>query len=73
MTDSLFKFSLTLLFWIVLAAVLIAIVLGAMGMPWLYLALPALVLLTIFIGLVVLTIGGSTLIYFWGKRYMSKE
>ena len=73
MNDSVFKFSLSLLFWLVLALCLAGIVLGSMGMPWLNADQPALVVLTLLISLAVLILGGGTLIYVWGKRYMSKE
>lgn len=73
MSDSAFKLSLTALFWLVLALVIAGIALGAAGMPWLYADLPALVLLTLLIGLVVLVLCGGALLYIWGKRYMSRE
>jgi hypothetical protein len=72
MSDSLFKFSLSLLFWLVLALCATGIVLGAMGLPWLNADQPALVLITLLLGLAVLILGGGALIYVWGKRYMSK-
>lgn len=72
MSDSLFKFSLSLLFWLVLLLCISGIVLGAMGMPWLNTEQPALVIITMLISLIVLILGGSALIYVWGKRYMSK-
>jgi hypothetical protein len=72
MSDSAFKFILTLLFWLVSALVIAGIALGAMGMPWLNADLPALIFLTVLIGLIVLIVGGGALIYIWGKRYMAK-
>ena len=72
MSDKTFKFSLTILFWLVLILVIAGIVLGAMGMPWLYADLPALVFLTLLTGMIVLIVGGGVLIYIWGKRYMAK-
>lgn len=72
MSDSLFKFSLSLLFWLVLLLCISGIVLGAVGMPWLNIEQPALVIVTILISLIVFILGGGALIYIWGKRYMSK-
>lgn len=72
MSDSTFKFSLSLLFWLVLALVIAGIALGIMGLPWLNADLPALVFFTLLAGLAVLIAGGGVLIYIWGKRYMAK-
>lgn len=72
MSDGTFKLSLSLLFWLVLGLVVAAILLGAAGMPWLYLDLPGLVLVTVLIGLAVLLLCGGPLLYVWGKHYMSK-
>jgi hypothetical protein len=72
MSDSAFKIILTLLFWLLSALVIAGIALGAMGMPWLNADLPALIFLTVLIGLIVLIAGGAALIYIWGKRYMAK-
>jgi hypothetical protein len=72
MSDGIFKFSLILLFWLLLALVIAAIALGAAGMPWLDAELPVLVLITLFAGLLMLVLGGGALIYIWGKRYVSK-
>jgi hypothetical protein len=71
-SDNTFKFSLTMSFWLVLVLVTAGITLGAMGMPWLDAGLPALVLLTLLTGTIVLIVGGAALIYIWGKRYMTK-
>ncbi len=72
MSDNVFKFSLSLLFWLVLALVIAGIVLGIMGLPWLNADPPALVFFTLLAGLAVLIAGGGALIYIWGKRYMAK-
>jgi len=72
LSDNTFKFSLTVLFWLVVALIVAGIALGAMGMPWLNADQPALVFLTILTGLIVLIAGGGVLIYIWGKRYMAR-
>lgn len=72
MSDSLFKLSLSLLFWLVLLLCSGAIVMSAMGLPWLDIEQPALIIITVLISLIVLLLGGGTLIYIWGKRYMAK-
>jgi hypothetical protein len=72
MNDSAFKLSLSALFWLITALVITGITLGATGMPWFNTDLPALVLVTLLVALVVLTLGGAALVYIWGKHYMAK-
>jgi len=72
MSDNVFKVSLSTLFCLVSVLVMAGIVLGAMGMPWFYTDLPALVFFTLLTGLIVLILGGSALLYVWGKHYMAK-
>ena len=72
MTDKSFEFSLTSLAVIVLAWMVLSIAAAVMGTPWLSIDTPLLIFLTVLIGLVVLIIGGGTLLYFWGKNYMAR-
>jgi len=72
MSDRVFEASLTTLFWLVVAWIIAGIALAGAGMRWVNLDLPLLIFLTVIIGLVVLILGGVTLLYFWGKRYMSR-
>lgn len=73
MSDNVFKFSLSALFWLITALVITGIALGAAGMPWFNADTPALVLVTLLSALIVLILGGIVLVYSWGKRYMAKE
>lgn len=73
MSDKTFEVSLTTLTWVIVALVIVGIVAGILGMPWLYVDLGTLIFLTILIGLVVLIVAGGTLLYFWGKNYMSRD
>ena len=72
MSESTFKFSLTALFWLVIALVIAGLTLPAAGIYWTNTDLPALVVFTLLAGLIVLILGGGALIYIWGKRYMAK-
>jgi fatty acid desaturase len=66
MSDKVFEVSLTTLAFMVLAFVVATIVLYIVGVPFLQIGW------AIFLGLLVLILGGGTLLYFWGKNYMSR-
>jgi len=72
MSDRIFEASVVTLFWLVAAFTIAGISLTVAGMRWANLELPLLIFLTVIIGLVVLILGGGTLLYFWGKNYMSR-
>jgi hypothetical protein len=72
MSDRIFEASVVTLFWLVAAFTIAGISLAVAGMRWANLELPLLIFLTVIIGLVVLILGGGTLLYFWGKNYMSR-
>jgi predicted membrane protein len=72
MSDRIFEASVVTLFWLVTACIIAGISLAVAGMRWANLELPLLIFLTVIIGLVVLILGGGTLLYFWGKNYMSR-
>lgn len=73
MSDSIFESSVVTLFWLVVAWIIAGVAMAVAGIRWVNLELPLLIFLTIIIGLVVLILGGGTLLYFWGKNYMSRE
>lgn len=66
MSDKVFEVSMTALAFLVLAWIVASIVLAVLGIPFIAVGW------AIFIGLVVLILGGGTLLYFWGKDYMSR-
>jgi Mg2+ and Co2+ transporter CorA len=66
MNDKVFEVSLTTLAILVLAFIVAAIVLDIVGVPFLQIGW------AIFFGLLVLILGGGTLLYFWGKNYMAR-
>ena len=72
MSDRIFEASMVALFWLVAAWIIAGISLAVAGLRWANLELPLLIFLTVIIGLVVLILGGGTLLYFWGKNYMSR-
>jgi predicted membrane protein len=72
MSDRIFEASVVTLFWLVAACIIAGISLAVAGIRWANLELPLLIFLTVIIGLVVLILGGGTLLYFWGKNYMSR-
>jgi hypothetical protein len=72
MTDKSFELSLSSLAAIVLLCVATGIALGLAGISWIAVETPWLIFLTVAIGLVVLIVGGGTLLYFWGKNYMAR-
>jgi hypothetical protein len=61
MSDKTFEWSLTALSLIALLWIVLGSILGILSITW-----------TIITGLVVLIMGGGTLLYFWGKNYMSR-
>ena len=73
MSDRIFEMSVVTLFWLVVAWVIAGIAMAVAGIRWANLDLPPLIFLTVLIGLIVLIVGGGTLLYFWGKNYMSRE
>ncbi|MCX6004973.1 MAG: hypothetical protein NT082_04805 [Chloroflexi bacterium] len=66
MSDRTFEWSLTTLAMLSLAWIIASIILSLTGIPWIKVGW------AIFIGLVILIFGGGTLLYFWGKAYMSR-
>jgi len=72
MSDRIFEASVVTLFWLVAAWIIAGISLAVAGLRWANLELPLLIFLTVIIGLVVLILAGGTLLYFWGKNYMSR-
>jgi len=66
MSDKVFEVSLTTLAFLVLAWIVASIVLAVLAIPFIAVGW------SVFIGLVVLIFGGGTLLYFWGKDYMSR-
>jgi hypothetical protein len=66
MSDKVFEVSLTTLAFLVLAWILASIVLTVVGIPFIMIGW------AVFLGLLVLILGGGTLLYFWGKDYMSR-
>lgn len=73
MSDRIFEASVAILFWLVVAWVAGGISLAIAGLSWANLELPALIFLTILIGLAALILIGGALLYFWGRNYMSRE
>ncbi|MBN2462661.1 MAG: hypothetical protein JXB43_03575 [Dehalococcoidia bacterium] len=61
MSDKTFEWSLTALSLIALLWIVLGSILGVLSITW-----------AIITGLVVLIMGGGTLLYFWGKNYMSR-
>lgn len=72
MSDKAFEVSMITLTAVILVAVVAGIVLGILGYPWADMHLGWLIFLTILIGLVVLIVCGSALLWAWGKNYMSR-
>ena len=66
MSDKVFEVSLTTLAFLVLAWIVASIVLAVLAIPFIAVGW------SVFTGLVVLIFGGGTLLYFWGKDYMSR-
>jgi len=66
MSDKVFEVSLTTMAFLVLAWILASIVLTVVGIPFIMIGW------AVFLGLLVLILGGGTLLYFWGKDYMSR-
>ena len=66
MSDKVFEVSLTTLAFLVLAWILASIVLTVVGIPFIMIGW------AVFLGLLVLILGGGTLPYFCGKDYMSR-
>jgi uncharacterized membrane protein len=66
MNDKVFEWSLTTLAALVLLWIIASIVLTIVRIPFIMIGW------AIFIGLIVLIFGGGTLLYFWGKDYMSR-
>jgi hypothetical protein len=66
MSDKVFEVSLTTLAFLVLAFIVASIVLFIAGIPFIQIGW------SVFLGLLVLILGGGTLLYFWGKDYMSR-
>ncbi len=73
MSDSVFEAGIVIIFWLVIAWIIAGIAMAIAGIRWANLELPLMIFLTVIIGLVVLILGGGTLLYFWGKNYMSRE
>ncbi|MCX5996878.1 MAG: hypothetical protein NTV42_04500 [Chloroflexi bacterium] len=73
MSDSVFEAGIVIIFWMVIAWIIAGIAMAIAGIRWANLELPLMIFLTVIIGLVVLILGGGTLLYFWGKNYMSRE
>lgn len=73
MSDSVFEAGIVIIFWLVIAWIIAGIAMAIAGIRWATLELPLMIFLTVIIGLVVLILGGGTLLYFWGKNYMSRE
>ena len=73
MSDSVFEMGIVIIFWLVIAWIIAGIAMAIAGIRWVNLELPLMIFLTVIIGLVVLIFGGGTLLYFWGKNYMSRE
>ena len=61
MSDKVFEWSLTSLSVAALLWMILGSIFGILGTAW-----------VIIIGLVVWIVGGGTLLYFWGKDYMSR-
>jgi hypothetical protein len=72
MSDKAFEVSLSAVTTIVLIWIAAAIALAVAGIAWIQIQTGWLILLTIFIGLVVLLAGGGTLLYLWGRNYMAR-
>ncbi len=72
MSDRVFEVSLTSLAVLMFAWIIGGIGLAAIGIRWINVDMPLLVVLTILTGLVVLIFAGGTLLHFWGKSYMSR-
>jgi hypothetical protein len=66
MSDKTFEWSLTALFILCMLWIVLGIVLKVLGYLWLG------IFGSIVTGLIVLIVGGGTLLYFWGKGYMSR-
>ena len=73
MSDRNFEAGVVIIFWLVIAWIIAGIAMAIAGIRWANLELPLLIFLTVIIGLVVLILGGGSLLYFWGKNYMSRE
>ncbi len=73
MSDSVFEAGIVIIFWLVIAWIIAGIGMAIAGIRWANVELPLMIFLTVIIGLVVLILGGGTLLYFWGKNYMSRE
>ncbi len=61
MSDTTFKYSLIALTCLVVVWIVLGIIMGILSAAW-----------VIIIGLVVEVVGGSILLYYWGKSYMSR-
>ena len=66
MSDKTFEWSLTALFILCMLWIVLGIVLKVLGYLWMGIGW------SIITGLLVLIVGGGTLLYFWGKNYMSR-
>ena len=66
MSDKVFEVSLTTLAFLVLAWILASILMVVLGIQFIMIGW------AVFLGLLVLILGGGTLLYFWGKNYMSR-
>ena len=65
MSDKAFEWSMTTLFILSMLWIVLGIVINVLGYLWLSIGW------SVAIGLVVLIVGGGTLLHFWGKRYMA--
>jgi hypothetical protein len=72
MSDNAFKYALTTLALLTCVSIVVAISLASVGIYWIGIDFISLIFLTILTGLIILIAGGITLLYFWGRRYMSK-
>jgi putative exporter of polyketide antibiotics len=73
MSDKTFESSLSSLAVLVAVWIIAGITLAFTGIRPANMDASLLIFLNILTGLIVLIVGGGTLLYFWGKDYMSRE
>lgn len=73
MSDRTFEAGVVVIFWLAIAWTIAGTAMAVAGIRWANLEMPLLIFITVIIGLAVLILGGGTLLYFWGKNYMSRE
>lgn len=72
MSDNAFKYALSTLTVLVCVSIITVIGLASAGIYWIAVDFISLIFISILTGLIILIAGGIILLYFWGRRYMSK-